>query len=155
MTLGKFQLYKPSSKNQILTRSSLNCRIPQTPRSPFAAASHYFDDMFSRSGGRRRDKGRPIIRRSSTNRSIGNRSDFNSTIAGDATPAASTVLDDEDNSRPLSRRDSSSAFPQNGDSDEHLHNYVESQLQRIRSSASIAEGYEDELETQADKQNGD
>jgi hypothetical protein len=110
--------------------------------------------MFSRSG-RRRTQGRPVIRRSSTNRSIGNRSDFNSTIAGDATPAASTVLDDEDSSRPLSRRDSSTALPQNGDSDEHLHNYVESQLQRVRSSASIVEGYEDELETQADKQNGD
>ncbi|KAJ5363442.1 uncharacterized protein N7496_009155 [Penicillium cataractarum] len=139
---------------KIIHDTGLNCRLPQTPRSPFAAASHYFDDMFSRSG-RRRSQGRPVIRRSSTNRSIGNRSDFNSTIAGDATPAASTVLDDEDSSRPLSRRDSSSAFPQNGDSDEHLHNYVESQLQRVRSSASIAEGYEDELETQADKQNGD
>lgn len=109
--------------------------------------------MFTRSG-RRRTQGRPVFRRSSTNRSIGNRSDFHSTVAGDSTPAASTVQDDEDSSRPLSRRDSSTALPQNGDSDEHLHNYVESQLQRVRSSASIAEGYEDELETHADEQNG-
>lgn len=109
--------------------------------------------MFSRTG-RRRSQGRPVIRRSSTNRSIGNRSDFNSTIAGDATPAASTVLDEDDNSRPLSRQDSSLTLPQNGDSDEHLHNYVASQLQRVRSSASIVEGYEDELETHADEQNG-
>lgn len=109
--------------------------------------------MFSRTG-RHHNKGHPVFRRSSTNRSIGNRSDFNSTIAGDATPAASTVLDEDDNSRPLSRQDSSLTLSLNGDHDEHLHNYVASQLQRVRSSVSIVEGYEDELETHADEQNG-
>ncbi|KAF7714046.1 Alpha-glucosidase [Penicillium ucsense] len=143
---------------KIIHDTGLNCRLPQTPRSPFDAASHYFDDMFSRSG-RRRTPDRPFIRRSSTtrsigNRSIGNRSDFNSTIAGDATPAPSGYGDDDD-SRPISRQGSTVGLSQNGHDDEHLQNYVTSQLQRVRSSASIVENYEDELETQAEKQNGD
>lgn len=110
--------------------------------------------MFTRTG-RRRTPDRPFIRRSSTTRSIGNRSDFNSTITGDATPAPSTGFDEDGNSRPISRQGSAVGLSQNGHDDEHLHNYVASQLQRVRSSASIAEHYEDELETHADKQNGD
>ncbi|EPS28289.1 putative alpha-glucosidase [Penicillium oxalicum 114-2] len=139
---------------KIIHDTGLNCRLPQTPRSPFDAASHYFDDMFTRTG-RRRTPDRPFIRRSSTTRSIGNRSDFNSTITGDATPAPSTGFDEDGNSRPISRQGSAVGLSQNGHDDEHLHNYVASQLQRVRSSASIAEHYEDELETHADKQNGD
>ncbi|KAJ5735010.1 uncharacterized protein N7483_000135 [Penicillium malachiteum] len=140
---------------KIIHDTGINCRLPQTPRSPFAAASHYFDDIFSRSSrGRGAGSRRPSVRRSSTTRSIGNRSDFNSTIAGDVTPAASTFLDDDEiGSGPISRNDSTAALSTNGDGDEHVHNYVESQLQRVRSSASIA-AYEDELETQAEKENG-
>ncbi|OQE32008.1 hypothetical protein PENSTE_c001G08872 [Penicillium steckii] len=134
---------------KVIHDTGLNCRLPQTPRSPFAAASHYFDDIFSRTG-RPQTSRRPSVRRSSTTRSIGNRSDFNSTLAGDATPSA--VLDDEFGS-PTSRRGSTFAASPNGEEEEHLHNYVESQLQRVRSSASIA-AYEDELETKADAQNG-
>ncbi|KAL9613951.1 MAG: hypothetical protein Q9167_001565 [Letrouitia subvulpina] len=46
-----------------------NCRLPQTPRTPTAAAAHYFDDTFPHwdHGG---DK-EPRLRRSSTSRSIG------------------------------------------------------------------------------------
>lgn len=133
-----------------LTQPSINCRLPQTPRSPFAAASHYFDDIFSRSG-RPPFSRRPSVRRSSTTRSIGNRSDFNSTIAGDATPGgASAYLDEDEVSRPGSRRGSTALSAEN---DEHINSYVESQLQRVRSSASIA-AYEDELETKAEKENG-
>lgn len=90
---------------------------------------------------------RPSVRRSSTTRSIGTRSDFNSTVAGDATPGASSTLDDED-SRPSSRRGST-----NGAADDHLDHYVESQLQRVRSSASLG-AFEDELETQAEIEKG-
>jgi hypothetical protein len=56
---------------------------------------------------------------------------------------------------PISRRGSTPALSTNGDGEheEHINNYVESQLQRVRSSASIAT-YEDELETQVDKENG-
>ncbi|KAJ5526028.1 hypothetical protein N7513_004969 [Penicillium frequentans] len=140
---------------KIIHDTGINCRLPQTPRGPFAAASHYFDDIFSRSTrGRGIGSRRPSVRRSSTNRSIGNRSDFNSTVAGDATPV-STYLDDEEVASPVSRRGSTPALSTNGDGEreEHINNYVESQLQRVRSSASIAT-YEDELETQAEKENG-
>lgn len=94
---------------------------------------------------------RPSVRRSSTTRSIGNRSDFQSTIAGDATPGASSALDDEDASRTTSRRGSTAAS--NAGADDHLDHYVESQLQRVRSSASFG-AFEDELETRAEKENG-
>lgn len=136
---------------KIIHDTGLNCRLPQTPRSPFAAASHYFDDIFSRSG-RRPSSRRPSVRRSSTNRSIGNRSDFNSTIAGDATPSA--VLDDDYTSSPISRRGSTFAASPNGEEedDEHVQNFVASELQRVRSTTSMA-AYEDELETKAE-QNG-
>lgn len=116
----------------------INCRLPHTPRSPFAAASHYFDDIFTRSG-RPRSSRKPSFRRSSTTRSIGNRSDFESTFAGAETPAADILSEDEQDHR----------FPRNG-VDEHVSNYVASQLQRVRSSASIG-AYEDEFEAQADR----
>jgi len=63
-------------------------------------------------------------------------------------------MDDEDASRPTSRRGSLGELASNG-ADEHLNNYVESQLQRVRSSASLG-AFEDELEAQAEEngQNG-
>lgn len=133
-----------------LTSCSINCRLPQTPRTPFATASHYFDDIFSRTG-RPQTPGPRSMRRASITRSIGNRSDFNSTIAGDMTPAASSTLDDDLSSSPQSRR-GSTAPGLDGD-DDHLNHYVESQLQRVRSSASMA-AYEDEFATKVEQENG-
>lgn len=113
---------------------SVNCRLPQTPRSPSAVASHYFDDIFTRSA-RPRSSGRPSIRRSSTSRSIGNRSDFGSTFNGE-TPEAPPADGEESDRR-----------------NEHVSNYVESQMERVRRRASVGT-YEDELETQADHAGG-
>lgn len=54
--------------------SGVNCRLPHTPRTPGAAASHYFDDVLSRTV----KSPRPFLgRRSSTSRSIDARSDWN------------------------------------------------------------------------------
>lgn len=54
--------------------SGVNCRLPHTPRTPGAAANHYFDDIFSRVA----KKPRPYMgRRHSTARSIDARSDWN------------------------------------------------------------------------------
>lgn len=54
--------------------SGVNCRLPHTPRTPGAAANHYFDDIFSRVA----KKPRPYMgRRHSTTRSIDARSDWN------------------------------------------------------------------------------
>lgn len=148
MTRGK-SIHLPCTIIFKLTSYSINCRLPQTPRSPFAAASHYFDDIFSRTG-RPQTPGPRSVRRSSTTRSIGNRSDFHSTVAGDMTPAASSTLDDDLSTSPQSRR-GSTAHGLDSD-DEHLNHYVESQLQRVRSSASMA-AYEDEFAAKAEKEN--
>ncbi|PIG69526.1 hypothetical protein AARAC_009038 [Aspergillus arachidicola] len=116
---------------KIIHDTGINCRIPQTPRSPFAAASHYFDDIFSRS--RPRGSRRPSVRRSSTSRSIGNRSDFESAF-GDTTGAESVVGDEE----------------KDHGVEDHVSHFVESQLERVRSRLSMG-AYEDEFETQADR----
>ncbi|KKK26565.1 hypothetical protein ARAM_002994 [Aspergillus rambellii] len=115
---------------KVIHDTGVNCRLPQTPRSPFAAAGHYFDDIFTRSiHSRGSSSGRPHIRRSSTSRSIGNRSDLESAFTGE-TPA-----DEEEKSE--------------GGFENHMSHYVESQLQRVRSQVSMG-AYEDEFEAQAD-----
>ena len=116
--------------------SSISCRLPQTPRTPSTAAAHYFDDVFSRPT--RPSNGKPPrFRRSSTNRSIGNRSSIAS-LNGDhedsRTRANSVaVVDDEEKA----------------EADKHVANYVSDQLERIRSDESVAV-YEDEFEAQLD-----
>ncbi|OJJ47136.1 hypothetical protein ASPZODRAFT_65781 [Penicilliopsis zonata CBS 506.65] len=119
---------------KVIHDTGLNCRLPQTPRTPFATASHYFDDIFSRSG-RPQSSGKAMIRRSSTSRSIGARSDY----------AASIVDEDEGKS---------DYHDDDGDDSEegHIANYVATELQRVRSHTSLA--FEDELGTLADQPNG-
>jgi hypothetical protein len=63
-----------------LTVCSTTCRLPQTPRTPGSAAAHYFDDVFTTSG---RPKKPHQLRRSSTSRSIGFRSDNEDSVTGD------------------------------------------------------------------------
>jgi hypothetical protein len=111
----------------------LNCRLPQTPRTPTSAAAHYFDDVFSRPGRPPKGGRRPsrLLRRSSTSRSIGNRSDFETSINGGG---------DED------------AMSANGTDDhmeENFTTYIADQLNRVRSSATLGT-YEDEFSTVVD-----
>ena len=120
-----------------LTSYRINCRLPQTPRTPSTAAAHYFDDVLSRSA--KASSVKPRFRRSSTNRSIGNCSSFNTSVNGEiedgdsvANSAAPNVVDKE-------RREA----------DQHIVNYVTDQLERIRSNESAAV-YEDEFEAQLD-----
>ena len=115
---------------------SINCRLPQTPRTPSTAAAHYFDDVFSRPS--KPANGKPHhFRRSSTNRSIGNRSSVGSLNGDDedtGTRANSVaIVDDEEKA----------------EADKHVANYVGDQLERIRSNES-AVVYEDEFEAQLD-----
>jgi hypothetical protein len=116
-------------------RRRLNGRLPQTPRSPHTAAAHYFDDIFSRSA-------RPHPRRSSTSRSIGNRSDFATSIHGDGDSIAPL---DEDEHDDLSAIDSARAELADG-----VRVYAADQLRRLRSQASFGV-YEDEFEAQLDE----
>lgn len=103
---------------------------------------HYFDDIFTRhvtqskSG---KDTPHRNLRRSSTNRSIGARSDFGG----------------EDDHRPQSAH---SVDPVDGDLDQaeanaHIAQYVSSQLERVRSNGSANEFYDqaDEFEAQLDE----
>ncbi|KAJ2901337.1 glycoside hydrolase family 63 [Zalerion maritima] len=67
---------------RLIHDTGVSCRLPHTPRTPTGGMSHYFDDIFHRHERRSsipktpRLEGIPRIRRSSTNRSIGRRSDF-------------------------------------------------------------------------------
>ena len=119
----------------------MNCRLPQTPRSPAAAAAHYFDDTFTRqrraSLGGRRPSG--LARSFTSTRSIGNRSDFSERAngAGD---------DDDEEIRPnggpartwtIFRDDEpKSGIPQHEDPDDPINKYVQEQLERIKSHES-------------------
>ncbi len=116
--------------------TGINCRLPQTPRTPTAAAAHYsdsyFDELFSRSNKAR-------IRRSSTSRSIGNRSSFNTSVNGDIAneSAFDSMTDDVERKRRRS------------EANQHVANYVNDQLERVRSNESVAV-YEDEFEARLD-----
>ncbi|KAI6831861.1 family 63 glycoside hydrolase [Hortaea werneckii] len=134
--------------------TGVNCRLPQTPRTPTTAAAHYFDDVFSRQrraslgGGSRRPNGpaRSVTRK----RSIGARSDWSQKTNGDAD-------DDEDfTSHPPSRTwsiykddDPNVGIPKpEEDPDDPINRYVHDQLERIKRTES--QEYADELAAQND-----
>jgi len=149
----------------------MNCRLPQTPRSPAAAASHYFDDTFTRqrrqsmSGTRRNSLARSMTR----TRSIGARSDW--TNAGATTPGAPSTAggdeedgdegDDEapaasgDRSRQwgIYKEDASEAAGKGETPDDHITKYVQEQLQRLKTndSAEMSEEIAASGEAAADK----
>jgi hypothetical protein len=157
----------------VLCTLSINCRLPQTPRTPSTAAAHYFDDTFSRGNLRRKSSvpttpntpntpsGRP--RRSSTSRSIGNRSIYSPPAADapDADPSSgrrgSAAISDGDafgNEERLARerereRESEEKRRTTSEADSHMEKYVGEQLSRIKTEESVAV-YEDEFEAQLD-----
>ncbi|KID63493.1 glycoside hydrolase family 63, partial [Metarhizium hybridum] len=119
-----------------------NCRLPQTPRTPSAAMAHYFDDMFQRGLdlGTPRSPSMRRIRRSSTARSIGARSDFEASANGvddDAHSVTNSVIHD-DSERAREREEA----------DSHLHRYISDQLERFKDE-SVNGGHADEYETKA------
>ncbi|KAL8820850.1 MAG: hypothetical protein Q9223_001006 [Gallowayella weberi] len=113
--------------------TGLNCRLPQTPRTPTAAAAHYFDDVFSRSSKAGEDQ--PHLRRSSTSRSIGNRSSFSA--SADWGLQSHAIDDDGDRERRKS------------EANDHIARYVTQALERIRTEGDATD-YETELETSID-----
>ncbi|KAI9681404.1 MAG: hypothetical protein M1817_002687 [Caeruleum heppii] len=119
--------------------TGINCRLPQTPRTPSTAAAHYFDDIFARAT-KPSDAAKHHLRRSSTSRSIDARSDFDPSINGDdalsvANSAATPRAED----------------PAQREADSHVASYVSNQLEKIRSNDSAAIHQEDELEAQLDE----
>jgi len=120
---------------------SVNCRLPQTPRTPSTAAAHYFDDIFKRPTKPSR------LRRSSTTRSIGARSDWADENGDD---------DEEENGFSSAKRINSvgyldeEALKKKAEIDEKVAHYVSDQLERVRSQDS-ASHMQDELEAQLDE----
>lgn len=145
--------------------TGINCRLPQTPKTPGTGMNHYFDDIFTR-GKTRKNSGlnhhqypqtpssaphSPRLRRTSTSRSIGNPTSFTAGAASEAShhdgeESAVSVTHGEEEERETRLRRKSEA-------DEHVAKYVSEQLTRVRSGSgslgSVA-AYEDEFEAQLD-----
>jgi hypothetical protein len=118
----------------------MTCRLPQTPRTPTTAAAHYFDDIFTETG---RPKKPHHLRRSSTARSIGQRSDWATETAGeeDATPRARLNSIGYLNQEDIERK---SAI------DKHVAHYVSDQLQRLQMKEHKSHPDKVELEASLD-----
>jgi hypothetical protein len=128
--------------------TGINCRLPQTPRTPSTAAAHYFDDVFSRHLRKQSVESGPLtprhVRRSST-RSIGARSDFDRTTNGEGVCSKrSSMTDKEAEEDERNEREKLEA-------DQHVARYVSGQLDKIKShdDTSVFDN-EDEFEAQLD-----
>ena len=99
--------------------------------------AHYFDDMFQRTidSGTPRSSGLRHVRRSSIARSIGARSDFDTSVNGADDDGDSAVYDD-------------TRSKEKAEADEHMHHYIADQLSRYKTQNRDFE-HEDEFETQA------
>lgn len=122
----------------------MNCRLPQTPRTPTDAASHYFDDVFTKqrrnSLGTRRPTG--LARSNTRRRSIGARSDFSEKTNGD-TEADGDEDDVKSNGAPsrtwsiYKDDDPTAGLPKpEDDPDDPINRYVAEQIARIKSNES-------------------
>jgi hypothetical protein len=107
--------------------------------------AHYFDDVFTRHTGHPKTPKHPGIRRSSTTRSIGARSDFDLSTNGDQDDDAHSLGNSvgPDNAERIRERDEANA---------HLEHYVSEQLQKVRSHDSLGFENGDEFEAQLDGQ---
>lgn len=145
MILGKQA--DPSFKADVETNiHSVNLRLPHTPRSfPAAAAAHYFDDVFSKRkpSSSSTPTMRANLRRSSTTRSIGNRSSVPSVNGDQDTSATDDAIPDE-----RTNGDEANTRAQL-EHDEHVQRYVTDQLERVRSGGS-AHSVHDEFEASLD-----
>lgn len=137
----------------------MNCRLPQTPRTPGAAAAHYFDDVFLRqrraSLGGRRPTG--LARSMTNNRGIGARSDFSgaaSTAGGDNEDPEITANGSRAPTWEIYKEDggvngkNGSAMGRHDDPDDPINRYVQEQLERIKSHESAE--FAEELAAQTD-----
>ncbi|KAF2965421.1 hypothetical protein GQX73_g8150 [Xylaria multiplex] len=118
--------------------TGMSCRLPQTPRTPSVGMSHYFDDTLHRYIHLNKSKeDRPRMRRSSTARSIGVRSDFGASANGEELETRSVLPDDHE--RQAQRKEA----------DAHLHHYISEQLQRVIDDDDDAHGGMDREEYEA------
>ncbi|PSR90513.1 Six-hairpin glycosidase-like protein [Coniella lustricola] len=129
---------------RLIHDTGVNCRLPQTPRTPSVGMAHYFDDVLSRQI-LPRSPSMPRIRRSSTARSIGARSDYDESEAngyednGYHSNGGGSVVGTQD----------PEFIRQKEEADEHMRHYITEQLERVKSE-QVADTYEhgDEFEAQ-------
>lgn len=107
--------------------------------------AHYFDDVFTRHIGQPKSSKPANIRRSSTTRSMGARSDFDTSINGDHDEAGSVGNSvTTDNAEKERERNEANA---------HIAHYVSEQLEKVRSHDSTSyDDNADEFEAQLDGQ---
>ena len=106
--------------------------------------AHYFDDIFTRHRAQpKRNKSRPNMRRSSTARSIGGRSDFDVSVNGDLDEAGSRQNSVFPDTEEMDR--------EREEADAHTANYVSEQLSRMRTRKSAEFEMADEFEAQLDE----
>lgn len=116
---------------KIIHDTGVNCRLPQTPKTPGAAAAHYADSYFDEPFVQPRHV--RMVQRSTTSRSIGNR--------GGLTPKPNVV------------NGSQHGKSANDEANQHVVDYVEQQLERVRSNEPTSV-YEDEFEAEVENGNG-
>lgn len=108
--------------------------------------AHYFDDIFTRHANPKSPKpngSKPKMRRSSTTRSIGARSDFDTSAVDDEDARSiGNSVETENVDRERERREA----------DAHTAHYVSEQLSRVRSHQSVEFENGDEFEAQLDGQ---
>ncbi|KAK6345439.1 hypothetical protein TWF718_007355 [Orbilia javanica] len=119
---------------KLIHDTGINCRLPRTPRTPSTAASHYFDESFSKVIRPKMSN----VRRAST-RSIGARSDIarSDVVSDDASDDWTGLGEDEAQERAREQ------------DDQHVLDYVTSQLKRVQTHGSVFDD-EDEFESQLD-----
>ncbi|KFY15193.1 hypothetical protein V491_05743 [Pseudogymnoascus sp. VKM F-3775] len=102
--------------------TGVSCRLPQTPRTPSTGMAHYFDDVFGRHIGQPESFKPKPMRRSSTSRSIGARSDFNGSINGD---------DHTEGRDPLRNSVDPEGEKERDEVNRHVAHYVSEQLEKV------------------------
>lgn len=102
--------------------------------------AHYFDDVFTRHVGEKTRPARQHIRRSSTARSIGVRSDFESANGDDDDRSIGNSVMPESPERQRERQEANI----------HMANYVSEQLERVKSHESF-DNNRDEFEASLDE----
>lgn len=119
---------------RIIHDTGITCRLPQTPHTPKAGMSHYFDDILHRYNGGAatpaalsRVGSVPNLLRSNTSRSIATRSDF-------LTKADVESDDEEEDAEDYSSENEGKGnhVKTSAARQEHLNKYISEQLERIR-----------------------
>jgi len=131
----------------------MSCRLPQTPRTPAVGLDHYFDEVIRRPSLSLTTSSKPHkLRRASTARSIGARSDFINDQSEASQPQSLVGLgiraDDRDNDEVEEEEEglpSSFASPTT-EVDPRLHSYVAEQLERYSALLGDEAGGIEQLE---------